>query len=503
MSTVEAQVMLPRRSALIWLMPLQAAAVFTVLAIAGGAQTLRAWLLSALIWVMALPLLVSLEAGLIAMMLFEPFRGVIRRAQYLLVDYSSQDPIHLITPVVTLLAFSLLLKSQRLAIFRASPLAGAVSLLATIYFLEIFNPLQGTVIVGLAGALFMFVPLVWFFFGQAVKEEFILTVLRLMVVVGVVASLYGIYQLVFGYPGFEQYWIDNTEFYESIAVGRVQRALATFSSAEEWGRYTELGAIAAFGFAAAAKLLRARAAWIFCGLVLSGFVMVTGQRAAVFGLILGLAVLVLLGAKNLRGAVSRAVLLLIPALLIAVLVKPPSEEEMWNKDNNEAIGTLWAHTERGTLKPADEESFQVRLENWAYVATSVIPYRPLGAGLGAGNLGQRRFNSDYELPPLDSSIVQQAIACGVPGVLLFLWILSQACWLSLRAARRTPRENTNATVKRTVAAMMCALVLNSAFGYTFTLYSVAPLAWLLIGWISAETLRSRRKAELETETMVI
>jgi len=48
---------------------------------------------------------------------------------------------------------------------------------------------------------------------------------------------------------------------------------------------------------------------------------------------------------------------------------------------------------------------------------------------------------------------------------------------------------------------MCALVLNAVFGLTFTLYSVAPLAWLFMGWISAKTLRARREGE--RETMVI
>ncbi|HSP62994.1 MAG TPA: hypothetical protein VLQ90_08445, partial [Pyrinomonadaceae bacterium] len=136
-----------QRSALLWLAPLQAAAVFTVLAIVSGGQTLRAWLLGGLIWVMALPLLVSLEAGLIGMMLFEPVRGLIRRAQYLLVGYTSQDPIHVLTPIVTLLAFGLLLKSQRLSMFRVTPLAGWVSLLGLIYFAQIFNPLQGGLLV--------------------------------------------------------------------------------------------------------------------------------------------------------------------------------------------------------------------------------------------------------------------------------------------------------------------------------------------------------------------
>ena len=47
------------------------------------------------------------------------------------------------------------------------------------------------------------------------------------------------------------------------------------------------------------------------------------------------------------------------------------------------------------------------------------------------------------------------------------------------------------------ASLMLSLVLNSFFGLTFTIYSVAPIAWLLIGWISAESMRSRREAERE------
>jgi hypothetical protein len=41
------------------------------------------------------------------------------------------------------------------------------------------------------------------------------------------------------------------------------------------------------------------------------------------------------------------------------------------------------------------------------------------------------------------------------------------------------------------------LILNSMFGNTFTLYSVAPVGWLLVGWISAATLRQQefRNAE--------
>src|SRR5437762_8500786 len=150
-----------RRSTLLWFLPLQAVAAFTVLAIASGGQMLRTWLLGALLWLMGLPLLVSLEAGLLAMIVFEPFRGLLRRAQYLFVEYGSQDPIHVLTPIVTMLALASLLRSARLTILQASPLAGWVSVLALIYVLEIFNPLQGGLIVGLSGAMFVLVPLLW------------------------------------------------------------------------------------------------------------------------------------------------------------------------------------------------------------------------------------------------------------------------------------------------------------------------------------------------------
>ncbi|HVS21965.1 MAG TPA: hypothetical protein VHD88_08960, partial [Pyrinomonadaceae bacterium] len=141
------------------------------------------------------------------------------------------------------------------------------------------------------------------------------------------------------------------------------------------------------------------------------------------------------------------------------------------------------------------ESLQERLKNWSYLLTQVIPYRPLGAGIGAGSLSEARFNQDADFPPIDSSILSHAITCGIPGILLFIWILSRATWLSFRAARRASLGDRDAIVKRIIAAVMCALVLNGVFGLTFTLYSVAPLAWLFMGWISAETLKTRRERE--------
>ena len=503
MSAVLSSPSIRRWSIPLWVLPVQAAAAFTIAAIAIGGQTLRAWFLAALTWVMALPLLVSIEAGLVAMMLFEPLRGIIRRGQYIFIEYTSQDPIHVLTPIVTILALVSLLRTHRLTILRASPLAGAVSVLALIYLVEIINPLQGTIVVGLSGAMFSLIPLVWFYFGQYVKTEFIGAVLRLMIVLGLLTSLYGVYQLVFGYPSFEQYWISNTEFYDSIAVGHVERALATFCSAEEWGRYTELGAIAAFGFAAGEKRFGRRFVWSLAGLILIGFVSLTGQRAAVFGLVLGLVVLFALGARNWRAAIARVALVALPFVLVSTLAKAPDAEEMWSNDETQTVSTVLEHTQRGVLKPAGEESFQERMKNWTYLLTQVIPFRPLGAGIGAGSLSEWRFggNSD-DLPPIDSSILQHGITCGILGMFLFVWTLGRSTYLSFQRTSRSRSDEPKYTINRIVTAIMCALVLNSVFGLTFTLYSIAPLAWLFMGWISMESLKAIKHQD-EREVITI
>ena len=530
----------PHRQLKLWplvTLPLSALATW---AVNTGGEALRYVGLGAIAWSLALPLLVSLEAGLFAMMLFEPLRGFLRRTQYLFLPYSATDPIHIVTPLVTMLAFAMLLQRRKLRVLLATPLARLVSILGVIYVLEIFNPLQGGVTVGLSGALFMLVPVAWFYFGQDIKPAFMETALRLMVVLGIFTSLYGLYQLAYGFPSFEQYWIDNTEFYNSIQVGNVKRALATYSSAEEWGRYIEVGALVAFGFGACARDVLRRAAWFACGGALTLMLLLTGQRTATFGLILGGLILLISGARSLRGAFGRLLLALAPVVLIAVFVQAPTNDDMLSHGADDKMGAVLSHTARGTLRPGEEASLQERIKNWTYLATDVIPYRPLGIGIGGTSVGAWMFNKDLDLPPIDSYFISTVLTCGLPAALLFMWILLRATRMSWRAFRRaeayllaaesrdveadeveareiwspddaglgvmceSAHERADevaygasqqevawreARVWRIAATLMPVLILNSFFGNTFTLYSVAPIGWLLIGWISAHALQ--------------
>lgn len=484
---------LPRRPTMLWplaTLPFSGAAV---LAVNTGGEALRWLMLGGLTSAMALPLLISLEAGLMAMMLFEPLRGLIRRAQYLFLPYTQSDPIHVVTPVVTILAFLMVLHRHRLTVFYEAPLSRLVSTLGAIYFLQIFNPLQGGLSIGLSGAMFVLVPVVWFYFGQTVKPEFMTKTLRVVVVLGLITSLYGLYHLAYGFPSFEQYWLDNTDAYESIALGQIKRALATYSSAEEWGRYIEIGAIVAFGFGAGAIGYLRRGGWYLCGGVLTVMLLFTGQRTAIFGLILGALTLFAIGAKTWRGIAGRVMLVLAPLLIVGALVKAPTGDDVWSLNEDERFHAALSHSARGALQPTKEDSLQERFDIWTRLATDIVPNNPFGMGLGATSLAAFRSEGSKALPPVDSYFISSVITCGLPAALLFIWILSRATLMSWRSFRSATRGTADAQMWRVVAAVMPALLLNSFFGNTFSLYSVAPIGWLLIGWIGAE--QQRRVSE--------
>lgn len=454
---------------------------------------LRSWILGALLFAMALPLAISLEAGLLAMIIFEPFRGLTRRAEYLIVDYSQFDPIHVLTPLVALMAMGMMLHRYRLNIVRATPLATPVSILAAIFFVQIFNPLQGGLLTGLSGAMLILVPMCWFYFGQAVSSRFMRITFQVIVALGLLTSLYGVYQLIYGYPQFEQYWLENVEFYVSIGVGHVKRPLATFTNAEEWGRYIVMGALMAFGFGAAAVSLRKRGLWFACGLTLSTVLVFTGQRTAIFGLMLGIGCLVLFGARNLRGAAIRLTLLLLPVVFVVVLAKPPAEDDMWSREETDKVGTLLSHTQRGTLQPTGEESLYVRFEVWKDLLINVIPYRPLGSGTGAGSLSALKFANAADDIAIDNFVLVLAVAGGIPAALLFLWILGRAALFAFRRTRETATDPDTIAISRITAALIPVFILNNIFGLSFSLYAVAPIGWLIIGWISVQEGRAREE----------
>jgi len=88
------------------------------------------------------------------------------------------------------------------------------------------------------------------------------------------------------------------------------------------------------------------------------------------------------------------------------------------------------------------------------------------------------------------------LTCGIPTVLLLIWILAKATSISWRSYRNADPASPEARLWRIAATIMPVLILNNMFGNTFTLYSVAPFGWLLVGWISTYGL-TKKVTEME------
>ncbi len=202
-------------------------------------------------------------------MLFEPLRGFLRRAQYLFLPYSQTDPIHIVTPLVTLMAFAMLLQRRKLQDVsrdavgrtrfdpRIDLLPGNLQSAARWNHSRLFRRAVH------AGACCLVL------FWRTIKPAFLETALRLMVVLGMLTSLYGLYQLTFGFPAFEQYWIENTEFYNSISGRRRETRARDLQQRGRVGTLHRNRRRSSLSVSAPAQsAIVRRAAWFVCGAAL-------------------------------------------------------------------------------------------------------------------------------------------------------------------------------------------------------------------------------------------
>lgn len=421
----------------------------------------------------------NIRKGIIAVLIFLPLMAFLRRAVYFMSPYAKYDPIHLIAPALVLFIFvgMLLFHRERLSqTFKSNNLAKYVMVLLGLFVLQIFNPLQGGLLVGLGGAFYYVIPIVWFFVALCyANNQLIRKLMIAIVIIGIITGAYGLCQMTFGFLPFEKYWIETGGF-ASLHVGRFIRAFSTFSSPEEYSRYLQIAGVIAFGY----FLKRKNLSWLLIFSFIGISTIMTGARSSVFGLAFSvLVLLVIWKAKDIRRAFIRLVLLASAFAVIMSFVPLPISD--FDYRSQSIFYTMAGHTARGFFNPVGERTFQSRLNLWKRLLTEVVPKNPVGYGLGSTSIAAQKFGSWGF--GTESYIFALFVNSGVVGGLLFLIITFIALKKGIRLYLR---RETDKALSATTLSIIAGLALNNLFGNSFTLYSIAPIGWLLMGWIARE-----------------
>lgn len=462
-------------------------ALLSVRVILSEGNPLKILVIFQLVSIFCLIALFDIKASILLVFLYLPFKGLIRRLFYLIAPFTKYDPIHLTEPVYLsfLLLFLLLkMKKEIYEEYSRNKAFRVYLFLLFLFFVQIFNPLQGNILVGLAGAIFMIFPALWFIPGVLFRdEEFIRRVLKIISITAIITASYGIFQFFHGLMPFEEYWIRNVQKeYVTVKLWGHPRAFSTFMSPDESSRFFAIG-----GLIMAGNLIfeRLPSSIPFLITILSAIVF-TGVRSSIFSLLFAVLIAFSLTAKEIRKAFIRGIFLFFAFYaLIEVFISPPPRI----KGGMEGPRVYYFHMIRGLKAPTGEQTFQTRLNMWRYYLTDYIIRYPFGHGLGSPTLAAHRFGG--EVYGTESYFFSLLPASGVLGFFTFIYLFYILFRNSFEEVLKSGKTY------KIAFSVFSFIAMSSLLGFAFSMATTGPIGWFLAGVLSR--LKSEDKMENKDE----
>jgi hypothetical protein len=367
--------------------------------------------------------------------------GDIRRIVAWIGEPPSNDLLLIVGPLVALVLATPLLLRIRLR----DALSKAMLLLLVIMVLEIFNPLQGGISVGVAGAIFYIAPVCWFWVGRrhatpAVVEAFLY---RALFPLSVIAAVLGLMQTFVGFLPWEQAWIDQVKStYTALYLGGTIRAFGFATSSAEHMALMAMGLVAI-----CAAAFTGRKAWLVVLPLLIAGVLLSSSRGYVVKVILAITV-----AWVFRNGTALSTLKVIRLGLLAsvglVAVSYLASHFAGGEDpaggDESAAGNAISHQASGLAHPFDSRYSTAGIHGqMVSVAIADAIARPLGAGLGATTAAAGKFggSSDGDAAPTGSSEVDftdMLLSLGIAGGATYLFVIFSGFRAAILYLRRVP-----------------------------------------------------------------
>jgi hypothetical protein len=427
-------------------------------------------------------LCLSPRRGIYILLVFLPFMYFLRRQVLHFNEFSKTDPILLFPPLVTIamfLGFIIFYTADFYRYLQRSLLMKLLLALQLIYFLEIFNPLQGSILVGLAGAMYFMIPMLWVFMGLLLEEADIRRIFKLIIVIGAITAAYGVYQHFFGLSDVEKYEAESKNFF--LTIGAKVRIMSTFSSMGDFSLYSSIAAFLAF-----AHYWRTKTSLLYLGpMGLAVCSIFWGSvRAAMFSLAFSIIMFLIVHAESRPQVLLRATMACVVVGSLYGYLYTFTPKEIWEVSRSK--DPFVVHSIAGLAHPTEESSFNLRLENWAYIVKSSFLEYPAGRGLGSTTVAARKFEGE-EARTVDSMFFELMYGSSPLGAFLLLLITL----VVFRDLMTLTIESAEPFSLRVTFGLLAAFFLGSYFGQNLRDTVNSPLAWLLIGWTVRESVARR------------
>jgi hypothetical protein len=419
--------------------------------------------------------------AIVAVMVFLPFLGMLRRVLIPVAGWSSTDALLMIAPVLSiLLAVRLFIRGRP---FGGDLLSNLVMALLALTIVQTVNPMGGGgLLVGVTGFLFLGAPLLWFFIGrELIDRRLVAVLLPVLIIVTLIIAFYGLRQTSVGLLSWDAQWLEVSG-YAALRVGNTVRAFGTLASSSEYAAFLAAGLVLS-------------AIWVMHGRLLP-LIALPPLAIALFldssrGIVVVgfAAVLIVAGLRTGSGRLTVAVI----ALGVGgVFAANHSLGSSLNTSAQRSGNSLIAHQVGGLTDPLNPDQSTLLLHLQIAGTGMVASFsHPLGLGTAATSLAAtHRTLADALNTSGDAStevdVSNAFVSLGLAGGVIYLAIIvvtfRRVGQLCLR------------TRDRAALAVMGLLVISLGQWLNGGYYALSPLLWLLIGWANRAWLEQRAAA---------
>jgi hypothetical protein len=373
------------------------------------------------------------------------------------------DALLLVEPVVIVILT--VIAAQRGAFWFRTRLANAVLVLTVLAAVEALNPLQGSLLVGIGGWLFVLVPILALWIGRAMVDDRLLRRFFVFIaVLSVGAVIYGLFQQYRGFPSWDQAWIASSG-YNALHVGTAIRAFGTFASSAEYAAFLSIGVvICASGFTRRPAI----PVLVAVGGLLAFGVFYDSSRGI---LILTAAALAVMWAAH-RG--FRPVPALCAGIVgVLALIAFASHFSTQGSAPTTADSALVQHQLQGLGNPLNsrDSTLSAHFSEMITGLKSSIT-NPLGHGTGVVSIAASRYGGSALGTEVDPS--NMGVALGLAGLISYLIVAA----LGLSTAYRVAAVRRNWWALAAIGVLVVTFLQWTNGGQ----YAVAWLPWLVLGW---------------------